>query len=89
MTTYFISYDLRAPGRNYSPVHNYLQSFANWAKPLESVYIVRSTLTAAQIRDALQQKVDGNDRVLVMQTSLTAWAGFNLAKEVVAWLQAH
>ncbi len=88
MNTYLISFDLVAPGRNYQPVYDYLATFTDSMKPLQTVYLVQTTKSAKQIRDDLMGKVDGNDKVLVIQVSTTVWATYNLPK-TSKWLENH
>jgi hypothetical protein len=67
MSVYLVTYDLKAPGRNYQPVHDYLRSFPDWCKGLESVYLIDTPMTSVQIRDALLTKVDANDKFFVVR----------------------
>ena len=39
MAIYIVSYDLRAPGRNYEPLYKALKSTGTYAHPLESFLI--------------------------------------------------
>ncbi len=70
-----VSYDLRKPGRNYQPVWDYLGRFTH-CKGLESVYLLDTTTTPAQIRDNLKALIDQNDRVFVVRIT-QEWAGWN------------
>lgn len=51
MATYVVSYDLLAPGRDYEKLFSYLKSHTRWAHPLESTWVVVSSLSAAGLRD--------------------------------------
>ncbi|XJM65928.1 hypothetical protein ACOI4H_11860 [Escherichia coli] len=64
MAIYCITYDLKAPGRNYDEVFDYLKQFT-YCKYLESFWLVDTTLTATQLRDGLQARVDSNDILFV------------------------
>lgn len=77
MATLLVTYDLRAPGRNYDDLHELLKSTGTWAHPLESVWFVVTDLTPAQARDAVLEKVDANDKVFVVDVSgdSAAWRG--------------
>lgn len=86
MNTYLISYDLRRPGKDYPTLHEHIKSYGNWAKPLESVWLIKSSRSAEQVRNAIQQHVDGNDKVLVIDVTSRAAAWVNLAKEVSDWI---
>ena len=80
MAVVLVTYDLKAPGRNYQPVHDYLKTFS-YCKGLESVWLLDTELQTTAIRDALMAKVDTND-VIFVTPILRAWAakGFGCAE---------
>lgn len=88
MNNLLVSYDLKAPGRNYKPVHDYLQGFPGWAKPLESVYLLHTSKSAIEVRNELKVKVDANDKLLVIRVDSSMWATFNLPN-TANWLNTH
>ena len=65
---YLVSYDLNKPGKDYSGVHKAIQnaSTGSWCRPLESVYIIQSTLTAKGVYDRVYPLLDSNDLILVV-----------------------
>lgn len=75
LAIYVVTYDLKQPGRNYAPVHEYLKRFT-YCKGLESVWLLDTTATPATIRDQLRSLVDGNDSVFVARLQ-GEWASFN------------
>ncbi len=79
MKTYIIGYDLNKAGQNYDELINKIKSTFNlWWHHLDSTWIVKSNLTAVQIRDTLKQFIDSNDELLVASLSgESAWTGFN------------
>lgn len=85
---YSIQYDLLlAPGRDYTRLIEAIKSLGTtWAKPLLSCFVIVSSLSATQIRDALIPHVDKNDKLLVMQAG-PDWAARNLAPEVAEWFK--
>jgi hypothetical protein len=85
MSYYMVSYDLSNPGRNYDDLHKFLRSQADWAKPLESLWIVESNLTALEFVNAALEHVDRNDHILVTPFSGSA-AWYNLDPKVADWL---
>ncbi len=88
MDSYLVSYDLRKPGRNYDELYDELKSFANWAHPLESLWVVVSEQSSTQIRDRLWRWLDENDGLLVVKSSNSgAWIG--LSQKVSEWLKEH
>lgn len=88
METYLVSYDLGIPetSEDYKKVINYIKSFPSWAKPLYSVWLVRSNISAAQIRNDLSKLIDSNDRILVIRVTNTEWASWNISKDVTDWM---
>lgn len=72
---YLISYDLRAPNRDYAGLYSALESIGA-KRVLESAWTVRVTnMGATGIRDWVRQYTDDDDRVLVspLQTDWAAW----------------
>lgn len=89
MRTYLISYDLMKPETHadYIPLINLLKSSNNWARPLMSVWLIKTTLTPMQIAAAIRKVTDANDRVLVIEVTKD-WAGFGLSQQVINWLNS-
>lgn len=88
MKTYLISYDLIRPetSSDYINLINAIKSAGHWAKPLESLWLIKSDLTSVQIRDALMRFIDNNDKLLVIEVT-NDWASFWLTAAVVKWMQ--
>ena len=72
--TYLVSYDLVAPGRDYKPLVEAIQSLGG-VRVLQSQWVIRVSNTAAQVRDYLRTFMDGNDRILV--NDFLDWASWN------------
>ncbi len=81
-----INYDLRAPGRNYQPLYDYIKSFGAYDPLLESLWLVRTTKTASDVRDDLMRLVDTNDRVAVFDVTNSDWAT-NFKDAKTAWIK--
>jgi len=89
MKTYIISYDLLKPGQDYSDLIQAIKDISGyWAKPLESFWIIKSDLSAVEIRDYLKGYMDQNDKVFVSTVGST-WAGWNLGQKVYDWLKEN
>ena len=82
MAVLLITYDLKAPGRNYQPVYDYLKKFT-YCKSMESVWLVDTTVSTGTIRDGLRGLVDGNDKIFVTRLAQD-WASRNF--ECGDWL---
>ena len=52
MATHLITYDLRAPGRDYDPVYDYIKTLGTWWHNVDSTWIVVTALSDTQIHDA-------------------------------------
>lgn len=66
MNTLLVSYDLRAPGKDYSSLWDHLKSYPGYIKPLESFWIIRTFSTCDKVRDAAKACVDSNDKLIVI-----------------------
>lgn len=90
MNTYLISYDLiRAPEKDYTHLIAHLKGYSKWARPLESVWLVKSPLTAEQVRNAARAHMDANDKMLVVDITKRAAAWVNLSQEVSTWIHGE
>lgn len=88
MKTYLISYDLITPGRDYADLYKKIKSYPKWAHPLESVWVLKTTKSAVEIRDDLKVELDSNDKLLVLKLEGEgAWR--NLTDKLSAWLKEN
>lgn len=91
MKTYLVGYDLNRPRGNddYPDLHEAIKDLATgWWHHLDSTWIVKTNLSAVQIRDMLKAHIDSGDELLVVRlTSEGAWAGFN--ERGSTWLKKH
>lgn len=89
MAIYIVSYDLRAPGRNYESLYKTLKSTGSFAHPLESFWLVEVEMTAGPLRDALKVHMDKNDGLAVIEFTPPAdWALAGINKPSSDWIQA-
>lgn len=91
MKTLLISYDLGVPESpaDYQKLIEYLQSFINWAHPLQSVWLVETSKSSTVVRDEIRRKTDSNDKFLVLDITVHHWSSFGLGDKVVEWLHSH
>lgn len=89
MNTLLVSYDLIAPGRNYEPLRGFLESHLNWAKPVQSLYLIKANKTAELLRNDLNAYLDVNDKIIVIDVTkdTAAWKG--LSTELTNWIKAN
>lgn len=86
--SYLIGYDLNRPrGKDaYPDLIEAIKGLDNWWHHLDSTWVVKSNLTAVQIRDRLTPHVDSGDELLVVTlTGEAAWLGFNITGS--SWLK--
>jgi len=77
MARYVISYDLRKPDHDYRPLYDELDELGA-THIQDSVWAVRTELTAKQVFDALWEHLhSGKDRLLVVETSKSNWTNRN------------
>ncbi|BDH60092.1 hypothetical protein MTP04_02220 [Lysinibacillus sp. PLM2] len=69
MIVYLISYDLNKSDKNYDGVIEAIKkAFTGvWCSPLESVWLIKSNLTANQVSDNIKSEADANDNWLVIE----------------------
>ncbi len=76
MNSYSINYDLRQPGRDYKKLHAAIESYGTYYHYLDSAWMIRTSSSAAKVRDHLIQFIDANDKLVVMKLSgEAAWFG--------------
>lgn len=70
MTCYIISYDLlkEMDSTWYTELIKQIKSLWSWAKICESLWAVKSSKKASEIRDYLKKYMDNNDRLFVIKS---------------------
>ncbi len=80
MKTLLVGYDLNKSGQDYEDIWAYLNAQSSWWHHLDSTWLIRTELTAVQLRDAIAEiGLDANDELLVIDVSgdAAAWKGFH------------
>jgi CRISPR/Cas system-associated endoribonuclease Cas2 len=77
MAIVLVTYDLKKPGQNYTPVHDYLKRFTH-CKQMESVWLLDTTTDVQTIREGVRSVADGNDIVFVVKLQRD-WSSWNYA----------
>jgi len=91
MKTFLISYDLGVPETHadYIALSKHLKTlYSSWARPVKSVWIVKSDKDAGQIRDEIRLTLDSNDKLIVVELN-SNWGTFNVSKEVTDWMKSN
>ena len=87
MHTHLVSYDLIKPHKDYTTLITFLKSYSSWAKPLESVWLVKNNFTAEETRNQIQHHTDANDKVIVVTVTSDTAAWTNLPNDVSTWIK--
>lgn len=88
MKTYLISYDLIFPESSpqYEVLIRTIKTATYWAKPLKSVWIIKTTLTSMSVLNQLMRVTDANDKILVIEVT-NDWASVHLPNDVIVWMK--
>lgn len=88
MKTLLISYDLVKPesSSDYLKLFSYLKEFKYWAKPLKSVWLIKTNKKPLEVAKEMTYFVDSNDKFTVIECA-SSWAGFRLSDDVIKWMQ--
>lgn len=91
MYTYLISYDLRIPetSEDYEKLIKFIQTYSLWAKPLKSVWFIKTSKTTLEIINELNEEIDNNDGLLVIDVTDANWNTIGVSKEVTEWMKEN
>ncbi len=64
-----ITYDLKAPGRNYAGLYESIKSSGTWWHHLESIWLVETNQTPEQWYNKLATQMDQNDNLFIVQVT--------------------
>jgi hypothetical protein len=87
MNTLLVGYDLNKPGQDYGLLIDRLKAFGTWWHHLDSTWLVRTELTAMELRTVLRELVDSSDELLVVDVSGTSRAGAGFEEKAYKWLR--
>ncbi len=84
---YCVSYDLKAPNRDYTGLYESLKATQRWWHYLESTWILLTDETPDQIWARLQSHVDANDRLVIIEVrdNCQGW----LTKDAWDWIHSY
>lgn len=83
---YLVTYDLKRPGQHYSDIVRTLTYLGQCIPIAQSVWLVKTSLSASQILNRLRYVTDANDILFVCQ--IGEWQSHNLSAETNQWLQS-
>ncbi len=90
MSIHLISYDLVAPGRDYSSLIKKIKTADGWCHVLESTWLVKTDKTASQIYSLLTPLMDSNDKLFVAridQTNKDWYVTNTVGQTVIDWIR--
>ena len=67
MAAFCITYDLKAPGRDYKGLYEGIKASGKWWHYLESTWLVVTDQKPGEIWDRLNPHADDNDRILIIE----------------------
>ena len=84
---YCVSYDLKAPKRDYSGLFDALKKSPKWWHYLQSTWLIQTTEEPNQIWDRLVRYIDTNDYLLIIEVrdNVQGW----LPKDAWEWIHAN
>ncbi len=84
MKAYSITYDLKAPDRDYKGLYEAIKGSGQWWHYLESTWLVVTNSTSKQIWDQLSPYIDRNDNILIIEIKNNAYG--LLPKDAWDWI---
>lgn len=91
MNTLLISYDLGGPEsiEDYKILFDYFNSYGTYAKPLYSLWFIKTDKDVSIVRDELSRITDWNDKFIVLDVTDDDWSTRGIPKKVTDWMQRH
>jgi hypothetical protein len=87
MKVFMITYDLRAPGRNYESLYEAIRSAGAWWHFLESSWLLATNESSIQVWNRLASNIDRNDHLLIIEVRRDAYGW--LPQEAWDWINAN
>ena len=87
MSSYFASYDLHAPEKNYDAVIAAIKSFGSWAKVHKSFWYVNTSGSLDDVYNRVSAAMDSNDSLMVIDIANKTAKWFGLSPEASKYLQ--
>ena len=87
MKAYSITYDLKAPGRDYKNLYEAIKASGKWSHYLESTWLVVSNETSQQIWNRIAPTIDKNDFVLIIEVRRNSYGW--LPKDAWDWINTN
>lgn len=88
MGSQMIIYDLHKPEQDYAELIDAIKAYPDRWHCFDSTWIVKTTQSSAQVRDALKVYIDSNDELIVFEVTASGWAAWGISKQCSDWLLA-
>jgi hypothetical protein len=86
VATFMVTYDLKQPTDEYADLEAAIKAVGKWWHYLQSTWIVVSSSTTSEVRDALSPHIKSGDRLLVVKLA-GGWASWGLSDAATQWLR--
>lgn len=83
-----ISYDLKAPGRNYEPLYEVLKTAPVWWHYLESTWILKTSEDVSVWTEKIRAVIDTNDNFIIINITNAPRNGW-LPKKAWEWINQN
>jgi hypothetical protein len=88
MATILIAYNLNDPDQDYEALRDVIKGLGSaWWHHLDSLWIVKTTMTPRGVRDALAKVLDTTDKILVIDVTKRSRAWRGLSDRGSLWLK--
>jgi hypothetical protein len=82
-----VTYDLKTPGRNYTPFYEALKAQGHWWHYLANTWLIDTASAPQKVYEALGPHLSTSDRILVIQVS-RLYQGY-LPKAAWDWINSR
>ena len=91
MKTILVSYDLNGheSRQAYTDLIDRIKKYSTWAKPLESLWLIKTDDSVSDVRDTLKPYIDENDELLVLDVTSRSWATRGISAKVNDWIKEN
>ena len=84
---YSVTYDLKTPGRDYTPLYAALKTFPKWWHFLDSTWLIATEESPSQVYKRLVSTITQKDRLLIIEVRNNAQGW--LPKEAWDWINQN
>lgn len=86
---FLITYDLNAPGKNYSELYEAIKNLGSWQHPLESAWVIQTSQVydANAIYGRLRPQIDDTDLLFIVEITEMERQGW-MPKSFWEWMKS-